>query len=145
MKNIIGKIFGSGIKDTVEGIGNAIDKIDNSDEKMELQLQYKKMLADLESKAQDLDIAQENNRSSNVQAEIKGESWLQRNWRPLLMIVFVYIIFNNYVLVSYFNIPNVKLDENVWNLITIGLTGYGAERGIRKTVVPILESVLKKK
>ena len=37
----LSKVLGAGVKETVDSIGNAIDKIDKSDEKLELQLKYK--------------------------------------------------------------------------------------------------------
>ncbi|MDZ7648415.1 MAG: hypothetical protein U5K54_15205 [Cytophagales bacterium] len=40
----LAKILGAGVKETVDSIGNAIDKIDKSDEKLELQLKYKELL-----------------------------------------------------------------------------------------------------
>ncbi len=40
-----------------------------------------------------------------VLAEANGESWLQRNWRPLLMCLFGYIIAHNYVFAPIFSVP----------------------------------------
>lgn len=65
-----------------------------------------------------------------VTAEAKGESWLQRNWRPLTMLVFVFIVFNNYILAPYLALVNtawsLKLDTppDLWALIKIGMGGY---------------------
>jgi hypothetical protein len=44
----LSKILGAGVKETVDSIGNAIDKIDKSDEKLELQLKYKELLMHIE-------------------------------------------------------------------------------------------------
>ncbi len=40
MPNFIEKILGRGAKETIEAIGDTIDKIDKSDEKLQLQLRY---------------------------------------------------------------------------------------------------------
>jgi len=40
-----------------------------------------------------------------IAAEAQGESWLQRNWRPLLMCLFGVIIANNYIVVPLFGTP----------------------------------------
>lgn len=40
-----------------------------------------------------------------IVAEAQGDSWLQRNWRPLLMVMFGTIIANNYLVVPIFNTP----------------------------------------
>lgn len=65
-----------------------------------------------------------------VTAEAQGESWLQRNWRPLTMLVFVFVVFNNYILAPYLALFNagwsLKLDTppDLWALIKIGMGGY---------------------
>lgn len=67
-----------------------------------------------------------------------GGGWLQRNWRPIMMMVFVYIIANNYILVPYaaavgLTIPSLEIPAGMWNLLTVGLGGYVASRGFEKT------------
>ena len=75
-----------------------------------------------------------------VVAEAKGESWLQRNWRPVTMMAFVVIIINNYIVFPWFmmfDIPAIHLDipPDMWSLLQIGIGGYivsrGAEKGIK--------------
>lgn len=75
-----------------------------------------------------------------VIAEAKGESWIQRSWRPITMMSFVVIICNNYIAVPWlqtFGLPAVSLDipPDMWSLLQIGLGGYivsrGAEKGIK--------------
>lgn len=66
-------------------------------------------------------------------AEIGGESWMQRNWRPVLMLVIVAIVANNYILAPYlgamFNFGlALDLPEPLWNLMQIGVGGYIAGR-----------------
>lgn len=74
-----------------------------------------------------------------IVAEAKGESWLQRNWRPVLMLICIIIIANNYILAPYVNLffgadVSLALDENLWTLIHIGVGGYIGSRGVEKTV-----------
>ena len=75
-----------------------------------------------------------------IVAEAKSESWIARNWRPITMLVFVFIIFNNFVLVPYgtafgFPMPSVMLPPDMFALLKIGLGGYvvgrSAEKGIK--------------
>lgn len=79
-------------------------------------------------------------RSEVVISEAKGESWLQRNWRPITMLVFVFIIANNFILVPYFDalttikIPTLVIPENMWDMISLGLTGYIVGRSIEKSI-----------
>lgn len=77
--------------------------------------------------------------ASIVLAEAQGQSWLQRNWRPILMLTIVAIIANNYILFPYLQLfggPSVMLDlpEGLWKLMSIGVGGYVVSRGVEKSV-----------
>lgn len=72
-----------------------------------------------------------------VVAEAKGESWLQRNWRPLTMMVFLAIIANNFIIVPYLSafglvIPYLPIPPDMWTLLWIGIGGYIGSRGAEK-------------
>jgi hypothetical protein len=128
----IAKLLGIEAGKTIEAIGNTIDKIDKSDVKLDLQLKYKELLGQIEGAFVDYESKLLENRAQIVQSETKGESWLQRNWRPMLMLMCMFIVFNNYVLVPYFKIPCVILDDHIWDLIQLGVTGYVAGRSLEK-------------
>jgi DNA repair exonuclease SbcCD ATPase subunit len=128
----LSKILGTGVKEAVDSIGNAIDKIDKSDEKLEIQLKYKQLLMDIESSYIGYESKLLESRAKIVESEAKGESWLQRNWRPMLMLICMFIVLNNYVLVPYFNIPVATLDDHIWRMMEMGVTGYVAGRSLEK-------------
>lgn len=74
-----------------------------------------------------------------VLAEATGESWLQRNWRPILMLTIVAIVANNYLVAPYLGAMfgvglTLPLPQSLWDLMTLGVGGYiagqTAERGI---------------
>ena len=74
-----------------------------------------------------------------ILAEAQGESWLQRNWRPLLMIVIVAVIANNYLLAPYLGAIfgmglQLDLPERLWDLMTIGVGGYVTGRTVEKGI-----------
>lgn len=74
--------------------------------------------------------------------EISGQSWLQRNWRPLVMLMFASIIANNYILVPYATtigvpIQYIEVPVDLWELIKIGLGGYIVGRSAEK-IAPML-------
>jgi len=99
---------------------------------LEIQREYMKHIAKLEE-----EIVRK--QGDIIVSEATGHSWLQRNWRPITMLVFVFIIANNYVLVPYgqafgFHIPMLNLPDQVWELIKYGLTGYIGARSIEKVV-----------
>lgn len=75
--------------------------------------------------------------SNIILAEAKSESWLARNWRPLLMLIVVLIIANNYLLVPYANAffnwgIILELPDALWTLLTIGVGGYTVGRSAEK-------------
>lgn len=65
-------------------------------------------------------------------------SWLKNNWRPILMFVFIIIIFNNYVMAPWVDIffkmdPNpfrVNIPHDVWDILKIGIGTYIAGRSL---------------
>lgn len=77
-----------------------------------------------------------------IEAEAAGESWLQRNWRPLTMMVFVALIVAKW---SGWTAPGVSeaLELRLLGLIEIGLGGYVIGRSVEK-VTPVIASALKK-
>lgn len=85
--------------------------------------------------------------ASVVQAEAQGDSWMQRNWRPSLMFLFGFIIFNNYILIPYastfgFSVPHVDIPPDMWTMIQIGLGGYIVGRSgekIARVVAPAIK------
>ncbi len=66
---------------------------------------------------------------SIIRAEANGQSWLQRNWRPILMLVIVAIVANNFLIapiLQMFGAPMVilELPSELYDLMTIGVGGY---------------------
>lgn len=71
-----------------------------------------------------------------VLAEAKG-SFLQRNWRPILMLSIVAIVVNNYIIYPYLTMFTDKavvleLPDKLWNLMLVGTGGYIAGRSSEK-------------
>lgn len=69
-----------------------------------------------------------------IQAEAKGESWLQRNWRPMLMCLFGVIIANNYIIHPIAGGPMMPLPPEMWELLKLGIGGYVLGRSVEKGV-----------
>jgi hypothetical protein len=144
----LSKILGTGAKEVVDSIGTAIDKIDKSDEKLELQLKYKELLISIEGACIDYESKLLESKTTIIESEAKGESWLQRNWRPMLMCICMFVVFNNYVLVPYFNLRVTTLDEHIWTLMDLGVGGYVAGRSLEKiseNLGPVLFNAKKRK
>lgn len=74
-----------------------------------------------------------------VKTEALGHSWLQRNWRPLLMLTIVAIVANNYLVAPYaqamFGVGlALDLPERLWDLMTLGVGGYVVGRTVERGV-----------
>ena len=68
-------------------------------------------------------------RSNVLKSDLEGKSWLQRNWRPILMLIIILIIANNYILFPYLSMWTDKvkvlaLPNGLYALLTAGVGGY---------------------
>jgi len=125
------------VGDLVKGLFGLVDKaVEDKDE-------ANKLKADLETVMEKSDLSKFRTdmeaRAGIVLGEIKGKSWLQRNWRPILMLAIVAIVVNNYILFPYMSLFTDKavildLPEKLWNLMMIGVGGYIAGRSGEKIV-----------
>lgn len=61
--------------------------------------------------------------SAVIMAEAQGESWLQRNWRPLLMIWFSILIGGYWFGFVPANMP-ISVVQDLFTLVQIGVGGY---------------------
>lgn len=132
------------ISGLVKQVGGIIDSVTTTTEEkltaqaklLELQNAFTIQLAQL-----DQQFAAE--QSKVVVAEVQSQSWLARNWRPILMLTFTYIIAHNYVIAPLFHIPSVPIPVDMWDLLKIGMGGYIVGRSAEK-IVPQVASILKK-
>ena len=80
-------------------------------------------------------------RGQAVQAEASGESWLQRNWRPLTMVWFSFLVG-----AYWFGYTPENLSEeavlSLFGLIKLGLGGYVIGRSAEKITKEISGSGL---
>ena len=81
-------------------------------------------------------------RSNIIIAETKSQSWLARNWRPILMLTIIAIIANNYIIFPYASLFTTKvkmlvLPGHLWSLLKIGVGGYIVGRSAEQVVKTI--------
>jgi hypothetical protein len=119
------------ISNAVKGIFGIVDKaVTDKDKANELKTQIESKVLQLADKLTEA-------QKDIILAELKG-SWLQRNWRPVLMFVFILIIFHNWILAPYLlayisaKIPIVPMPDKMWGLLTVGVGGYIAGRTFEK-------------
>jgi hypothetical protein len=58
-----------------------------------------------------------------IVAEAKG-NWLQRSWRPILMLSFGFIVIYVKFVGPLFNLRIPVLEDEFWTLLQIGIGGY---------------------
>ena len=81
--SILGTIFSGGAKDLVEGVGGVIDNLHTSkEEKLEAEQKIKELVASYQSSL-------EKEISTRWEADMKSDSWLSKNVRPLVLIFLV--------------------------------------------------------
>ena len=64
---------------------------------------------------------------SIIQAEAQG-NWLQRSWRPIIMLVFATIV----LIGTFFDLPILSDTSRFWDLLEIGIGGYVIGRSAEK-------------
>ena len=71
-----------------------------------------------------------------IMSEAKGESWIQRNWRPVTMLTFVGLVVARWM---GFTAPGLstELEGQLMLLIQIGLGGYVVGRSAEKVAKSI--------
>ena len=110
----------------VKGVGDIIDNVDTSDEeRLTKQNELAAIVNEFQAKLLDHEVAMAEEQASVILTEANGKSWVQRNWRPMLMVVFMAILVNNMILLPY--VPGVQPLEfpaQFWVLLTVGVGGY---------------------
>ena len=90
-----------------------------------------KMKAALETEIYNVIKAEINARSTIIQAEATGQSWLQRNWRPITMLVFVGLVVARWLGFSAQGISH-EVELKLLSIIQVGLGGYVVGRSAEK-------------
>jgi Holin of 3TMs, for gene-transfer release len=105
-----------------------------------IQLQQKMLEGQLAAASQVMDYEKQllDSQMQIIKAEAQGNSWMQRNWRPITMLTFLALV----VCDSFGWLPN-RLAPEAWVLLQIGLGGYVAGRSLEK-IAPSIMSVVKK-
>ena len=124
----------------IKPVADLIDNVSTTDEER-LQLKNKLTTIQNEFGAKLLEYQSKltEAQSNIIVAEAKGQSWLQRNWRPLLMISITAILVNNYILFPYISmftdkVTMLEFPGGLWTLLTTGVGGYIIGRSGEKIV-----------
>jgi hypothetical protein len=126
--NVLSKIFSSGATELVKGVGGVLDNLTTSkDEKLEAERKIKELVANYE-------VEMEKNITSRWEADLKSDSWLSKNVRPLTLVFLIVctmlLIFIDAGAIS-FNVKDSYVDLLQLVLITV-IGAYFGGRSLEK-------------
>ncbi|WP_419533724.1 3TM-type holin [Endozoicomonas sp.] len=106
-------------------LGKVIERIIPDPEKA---VQAKHQLVDMAVNGELDELAQ---RAGVIKAEAQGDSWLQRSWRPIVMLVFTALIVCRWL---GWSAPDLSeaVELKLFSIVQLGIGGYIASRGIEK-------------
>ena len=80
---MLGKLFSAGAADLVKGVGDVVDNLHTSaEEKLEAERKIKELIANYE-------VEMEKNITARWEADLKSDSWLSKNVRPMVLIFLI--------------------------------------------------------
>ena len=121
MKKILSWFTGGLVKE----VGKVIDNLFTSDEeRLNAKNEVFKVLQEQKLKLQQL-------QTEIILAEANG-NWLQRSWRPILMLSFGFIVIYVKFIAPLFNLPIPPLEDEFWDLLQLGIGGYVVGRSVEK-------------
>jgi len=121
MNKILGWFTGGVVKE----VGKVIDGLFTSDEeRLKAKNEVFKVLQEQQLELQKL-------QTEIVLAEANG-NWLQRSWRPVLMLAFGFIVIYVKFIAPLFQLPIPPLENEFWNLLQLGIGGYVVGRSAEK-------------
>ena len=117
-----------------------VDNLHTSDEeRLELKNQLESIKNELSGKVLEYETELIKAQTAIITAEAQGRSWLQCNWRPLLMVTIVAIVANNFLIFPYLSlwtdkVVMLELPRELYALMKVGVGGYIASRGAEEVM-----------
>ena len=125
---ILSKVLSGGAADLIKNVGGVLDNLTTSkDEKLEAERKVKELVANYE-------IEMEKNITSRWEADLKSDSWLSKNVRPMVLIFLIVctmlLIFIDAGTIN-FNVKDSYVDLLQLVLITV-IGAYFGGRSLEK-------------
>lgn len=106
------------VTNLVSAVGDIVNRLTlPGREKKQLETDILRLLIAVEEKT----ISEQ---AAAIREEARG-NWLQRSWRPIMMLVFTVIVLAG----TFLNLPILSDTSRFWDLLEIGLGGYIIGRG----------------
>ena len=111
----------------VKEVGKVVDDLFTSDEeRLKAKNEVFRVLQEQQLELQKL-------QTEIILAEANG-NWLQRSWRPILMLSFGFIVIYVKFIASLFSLPIPPLEDEFWSLLNLGIGGYVIGRSAEKVM-----------
>ncbi|WP_444897910.1 3TM-type holin [Microbulbifer sp. SSSA005] len=115
----------------ISAISNLLGKV--IDKAFPDKTEANRLKAQVDSQLISMDLEELKAATQVITAEASGESWLQRNWRPVTMLTFVGLIVIHWL---GWTAPNLSEDQTLalLEIVKIGLGGYVVGRSAEKAM-----------
>lgn len=138
---LLDKLAGGAMEKIADLGGKIIDKVTSDDDKLKAKKELSDMVMNQMSELSKM-------QSSVILSETKG-NWLQRSWRPIVMLGFAFIVMYSKFIAPAFGLQNAELEHDFWTLLELGIGGYVIGRSAEKIAGKVTDnmdvSLLRKK
>ncbi len=115
------------VKPISDVVNNIVDKVaPDAGMAEKLKFEITQALINTDSKALE-------QQANIIVAEANGDSWLQRNWRPLVMVNFAALITAHWLGFTPPNLPQLQVLA-LLDIVKVGLGGYVLGRSAEKVI-----------
>lgn len=134
MSGLLKKIFSNAGRELVDSVGGVIDNLTtNNEEKQTAKEQLTNLVLTQLNRLNEL-------QTEAITTEMSG-NWLQRSWRPIIMLSFGFVIVYTKFISQAFGLPSADLEGDFWGLLEIGLGGYVIGRSVEKVTDKVTKNV----
>lgn len=129
------------LSSVIDPVAKLIDNVHTSEEeKLQIKSEMFKLQTAVTSQVIEYESKLMEAQSKIVLAEATGESWLQRNWRPLMMVWFATLLGLYWFGYTPPNLTQETLD-NLFSLMQLGIGGYIVGRSGEKIIPKVVEAL----
>lgn len=121
----------------VKPVTDLVDELHTSEDEInQIKAKLFSMQNDMANKVLDYEQKIVETKASIIKAEAQGQSWIQRNWRPITMLTFLVL-----VVCDSFGLLAFRLAAEAWTLLQLGLGGYVVGRSAEKIIPKVTEVI----
>lgn len=134
MIRILNNLIGKAVGEIATAVGNTLDQTFTSDE--EKQAKKNELVEIITSKMSEVISYQRD----ILIKELDGNG-LQRNWRPIVMLAFAFIVVYRYFIAPVFGLDLIDMPVKFWDLLELGLGGYVIGRSVEKVADTVTKNI----